>query len=128
MTRDEMLVRWFINDSGDTKSWRLKGHAVEPFFDWMASWARMAEHPRDLGDDLPGFDLPPLTMSATAPTRRRGPAGALFAAEAEVSATTLHDIKRQTIAARAAVVAQLVDAEAASRGSSGATPTTRPTR
>jgi hypothetical protein len=72
MTRAEMLVRWFINDSNDTKAWRLKGHAVAPFFDWMASWARMAEHPRDLGDDLPGFDLAAAhDRSATGPTRRR---------------------------------------------------------
>lgn len=111
MTRDEMLVRWFINDSGDTKSWRLKGHAVTPFYDWMASWARMAEHPRDLGDAVPGFDLPPLRIH-----RHRtegGPEatidGGLFGGE--VSATTLHDVKRQTIEARARVVASLVNAE-----------------
>jgi hypothetical protein len=111
MTRDEMMVRWFINDSGDTKSWRLKGHAVTPFFDWMASWARMAEHPRDLGDDVSGFDLPPLRIHRH---RADGEAnatidGGLFGGE--VSATTLHDVKRQTIDARARVVASLVNAE-----------------
>lgn len=110
MTREEMLVRWFINDSGDTKSWRLKGHAVEPFFDWMASWSRMAEHPRDLGDDLPGFDLRPMDVRRHQAEEPDSPiTGGLFGGD--VSATGLHLVKRQTIDARAAVVAELVNAE-----------------
>lgn len=40
MNRDEMLVRWFLNDSSDTGTWRLKGHAVRPFWDWCATWAQ----------------------------------------------------------------------------------------
>lgn len=110
MNRDEMLVRWFINDSGDTGTWRLKGHAVTPFFDWMASWARMAEHPRDLGDDVPGFDLLPLKITRHQAVEPDMPiTGGLFGGD--VSATGLHDLKRQTIEARADVVAELVTAE-----------------
>jgi hypothetical protein len=107
MTRDEMLVRWFINDSGDTKSWRLKGHAVTPFFDWMATWARMAEHPRDLGDDVPGFDLEPFAVIRHQAEEPETPiTGGLFGGD--VSATGIHDLKRQTAKARAEVVAGLV--------------------
>jgi hypothetical protein len=107
MTRDEMLTRWFINDSGDTKSWRLKGHAVSPFFDWMGSWARMAEHPRDLGDDVPGFDLIPFNVIRHQAEEPETPiTGGLFGGD--VSATSLHDVKRQTIDARARVIAELV--------------------
>lgn len=112
MTREEMLVRWFINDSGDTGVWKLKGHGVAPFFDWMASWARMAEHPRDLGDDVPGFDLPPLEIirhQADGPDESGSIDGGLFGGE--ISATTLHDLKRQTVVARAAVIAELVQRE-----------------
>jgi len=110
LTRSEMLVRFFINDSGDTGTWRLKGHAVTPFFDWMASWARMAEHPRDLGDDISGFDLPPLDITRHRAHEPDAPiGGGLFGGA--VSATEMHDVKRQTIAARAAVVAALVNAE-----------------
>jgi hypothetical protein len=110
MNRDEMLVRWFINDSGDTKSWRLKGHAITPFFDWMASWARMAEHPRDLGDDMPGFDLLPLDLRRHRAEEPETPiTGGLFGGD--VSATEIHNVKRQTIEARARVVADLVTAE-----------------
>ena len=110
MARDEMLVRWFINDSGDTKSWRLKRHGVSAFFDWMSSWCRMAEHPRDLGDDRPGFDLPALRVHRhrTAAIDVKGEG--LFAGEV-LSATTLHDVKRQTIGARAEAAGAVVAAE-----------------
>lgn len=111
MARDEMLVRWFINDSGDTKSWRLKGHAVRAFWDWVSSWARAADHPRDLGDDVPGFDLLPLRVHRHAAEEPEAPIGAgLFGAET-VSATNVHDVKRATAEARAAVVAEVVTAE-----------------
>jgi hypothetical protein len=110
MSRDEMLVRWFINDSADTKSWRLKGHAVTPFFDWMSSWSRMAEHPRDLGNDIPGFDLIPLRIVRHQAVEPETPImGGLFGGD--VSATGIHDLKRQTIGARADVAAALVSAE-----------------
>jgi hypothetical protein len=107
MPQSEMLVRWFINDSGDaSKTWRLKGHAVEAFWGWMASWCRMAEHPRDLGDDVPGFDLPPLRVH-----RHHVEAGivgtGLFGADI-VSAAGMHALKRQTADVRAGVVADLV--------------------
>jgi len=111
LTREEMLVRWFINDGGDTKAWRLKGHAVEPFFDWMASWARMAEHPRDLGDDLPGFDLPPMDVIRHQVDDGVPPDGALFSGLEAVTATTLHDVKRRTAVARAARAVDLVNTD-----------------
>lgn len=60
MPQNDMLVRWFINDTADTGTWRLKGHARKSFWEWMASWSRMAEHPRDLGDSVGGYDLPKL--------------------------------------------------------------------
>lgn len=110
LDRSEMLVRWFVNDSGDTKSWRLKGHAVKPFYDWMASWARMAEHPRDLGDDMEGFDLPPFVVHRHRAEEPDAPHGkGLFGGM--TSATEMHDLKRATITARAAVVRDVVARE-----------------
>ena len=108
MDRDEMLMRFFVHDSADTKSWRLKGHAVTAFWDWMATWSRMAEHPRDLGDDVPGFDLPELrVIRHHADSVEVAPDGTLFAGD-HVSATTMFDIKRQTAEARADLIARLV--------------------
>ena len=56
----EMLAKYFIHDSSDTGSWRLKGHAQDPFWKFVASWARAVRHPKDIGFDQVGYDLPPL--------------------------------------------------------------------
>lgn len=111
MTGQEMLSRWFINET-DTASqhWRLKGHAQEAFWDWVSSWARMAETPADLGHDASAYVLPPLRVHRhKAAGDVRAPIGALFATD--VSATSLHYVKRQTADARAAVAAALVPAD-----------------
>lgn len=110
MRNAEMLSRWFINDTDvASQHWRLKGHAVEPFWDWVASWARCAETPADLGYDASRFILPPLKIHRhKAAGDTRAPAGMLFAGD--VSATTMHEAKRQTATARAAMVADLVAA------------------
>lgn len=110
MSYGDMLIRWFLNDSNDTGTWRLKGHAVESFWDWMASWARMAQSPADLGYDGARFVLPPLNVIRhRVEGDIRAPMGALFAGD--VSATNMHAIKRQTSEARAEMVAGLVTAE-----------------
>ena len=44
MSRAEMLSSYFVNDE---KAWRLKGHAAEPMYRWMASWAQAARKPSD---------------------------------------------------------------------------------
>jgi superfamily II DNA or RNA helicase len=110
MSRSEMLTRWFIHDSNDTKQWRLKGHATEHFWDWVASWAVMAETPADLGYNATGFDLPELrvTRHRVASSVKPKP-GTLFAAN--VSATDMFALKRQTCEARAGLVGDLVRSE-----------------
>lgn len=110
MHSNEMLSRFFINDTSTaSQSWRLKRHAERDFWDWMASWSRMAETPADLGHDASAYVLKPLNVIRhKAAGDVRAPAGALFAAD--VSATTLHDVKRQTAEARAAMCAALVPA------------------
>lgn len=60
MTRAEMLSMYFVHDGGDTSKWRLKRHARGPFWEWVASWATMISHPRELGYETEGYDLPPL--------------------------------------------------------------------
>ncbi len=44
------------------QEWRLKHHAEEPFFEWLASWAITLTKPSDLGYDDDGFILPPLNV------------------------------------------------------------------
>ena len=57
MRREEMLAAYFVNDE---KEWRLKGHAREPMFRWMASWAHALTKPSDIGYPDEGYALPPL--------------------------------------------------------------------
>lgn len=110
MPSNEMLMRWFISDQTEMGRYRLKHHAVESFWDWMASWARMGEKPSDLGGDDAGFDLPALSVirhrAGSSPVISDG----LFGIE-QVSATEMHRIKRQTVGARARICADLVNNE-----------------
>lgn len=111
MPSTEMLMRWFISDQTEMGRYRLRGHAVRSFWDWVATWARAADHPRDLDDDVAGFDLTPLRVERHhAAASARPLPGNLFA-DAAVSATDMHRVKRQTAGARAAVVANLVWSE-----------------
>lgn len=107
MTASEMLSRWFVNDTSEaSQAWRLKGHAVEPFWNWMASWARMAETPADLGYDATEYILPPLNIHRHKVKGDLVVTDGLFAGD--VSATAMFDVKRQTAGARADCVAALV--------------------
>jgi hypothetical protein len=38
MTRTEMLATYFVNDTGDTGTWRLKGWGASKFWEWMGTW------------------------------------------------------------------------------------------
>ena len=96
MPSADMLVRWFINDSADTGTWRLKGHAVADFWRWVASWARVAGHPRDLGDDMPGFDLPELRVQRDKPFAKAEELAAARAAGAD--AFLLKPVSPRTLA------------------------------
>ena len=62
MTRAEMLATFFVHDGGDTSKWRLKGHAVDDFWRWVATWAVAVQTPADLGCVADGFDLPALRL------------------------------------------------------------------
>lgn len=109
MTRAEMLAMFFVHDGGETQKWRLKGHAQQDFWRWIASWAVCVRKPSDLGYDDAGYNLPPLryhehVVDVDAPTD-----GYLFALEA-VSLSDRLAARRQTIADRVRQCAALVNA------------------
>lgn len=60
MSYTDMLATFFSHDGGSTQKWRLKGHAEDAFWAWMASWAVMLRKPSDLGYSDDGYELPPL--------------------------------------------------------------------
>lgn len=62
MTRAEMLAMYFVHDGSRTSQWRLKGHAVDIFWQWMASWSVFISNPKDLGYRIDGYDLPQLNI------------------------------------------------------------------
>lgn len=59
MPRNEMLAAYFVHDD---EGWRLKGHAADPMFAWMATWATAARRPSDVGGDDTPYKLPPLDI------------------------------------------------------------------
>lgn len=106
MSRVEMLAAFFVHDDA---GWRLKGHAREPFYRWLASWSISLLRPSDLGYDDAGFDLPGLTITPHLLPAAYTPPGQLFA-------TTLKGVgdraavRRATAAARVAATVDLIGA------------------
>lgn len=113
MAANEMLSRWFIADQTQMGRYRLKGHAVRPFWRWVASWAQAASRPSDVGP-FPdaGYDLPPFAMHRHMVRSDISveTGGALFRIP-DMSATSMHKEKRMTVKARAQTIADLVAAE-----------------
>lgn len=110
MSGNEMLMRWFINDTAEaSQKWRLKKHAEQDFWDWMASWSRMAQSPEDLGFDGSAYQLPSLNIirHKAIGSNIKPEDGSLFMND--VSATNMHNIKRQTSDSRADVIAEAAD-------------------
>lgn len=62
MSYFEMLATFFVHDGGDVSKWRLKGHAEDAFWDWIASWACVVPNPSILGYDDDRYNLPPLNI------------------------------------------------------------------
>lgn len=59
MSRVNMLSAFFVHDD---QGWRLKRHAKEPFYRWLASWGMSIRKPSDLGYDDNGYILPDLNI------------------------------------------------------------------
>ena len=124
----DMLNRFFVNNNktSDTKGhwkghsmprafeqkqWRFKGHAEEPFWRWVSSWARAIRHPSDYGYDNDGFILPPLHHRVHVVEARTPHPDVLFDAPA-IGLTEEREELRRTIDERCEQAAEvLADAE-----------------
>lgn len=114
MPSNEMLMRWFINDTMKAGGYRLKGHAEGAFWAWVASWAACVSRPSDLGYSDEGYDLPALDVRqhhVAADVQRLIATTGSFVAAAGVSATGLWKDKAETAPARVARALELVAAE-----------------
>jgi len=94
MNYNEMLAMFFTHDSGATQKWRLKGHAINKFWEFVSTWSIMYSHPRDIGFEQKGYDLPPLTIIEKQ-VKTKVPDGHLFGGLA-VNATDYHRSLRET--------------------------------
>jgi len=107
MPNVQMLAKFFVNDASKTGTWRLKGHGVKPFWEWVSSWAVFVTKPSDIGYQDDSFDLPPLNINkvvVSAPTDyKQGFFGG------NLGAMELHRRGRVTAPYRAKAVADLVN-------------------
>ena len=108
MTRQEMLSMFFINDSGDTGTWRLKGHAQNEFWKWVCSWAVLIRKPSDLGYEDRSFCLPSLHVHEHALECQKPLSGTLFHRYAE-TLSERRQVRRETIIARCEQAAELAN-------------------
>lgn len=112
MRQQEMLSKWFINDTATaSQDWRLKGHAVEDFWAFVASWSRCATLPSDLGGDDTGYILPEIDehIHEVAADRSQNVGQGMLFRIPEMSATSFHEEKRLTLQDRCRMAADLAN-------------------
>ncbi len=113
----DMLNRFFKNDlsnsaqgrmRGEVIKWRLKGHAEEPFWRWVCSWARAIRRPSDIGYDDSRFQLPPLNEIEHLVEVNTLADGFLFAMPA-VGLNEQREERRRSVKERCEMIANIVN-------------------
>lgn len=88
--------------------WRLKHHAVEHFWRWVASWSRALKKPSDIGFSDAGYELPELVEHDHVITPSSPAPGQLFHTPA-FGMQGEREERRRTLTERCEYVASLVD-------------------
>ena len=112
-TQSEMLAEYFVHDGGDTQTWRLKGHARQQFWRWIASWAALVRKPEDLGFDGARYVLPELHVrqhTTASSGHDQAATGLLFALEAN-TLSERRDARRASLDGRVSACAAMVNAD-----------------
>jgi hypothetical protein len=107
LTRVEMLATFFVHDDD---GWRLKGHAKQPFYRWLASWGMSVKQPSDLGFANDGYILPALSIKPRFLPVDYTPPGQLFFTSLN-GITDRGKVRKSTVAERVAAAVDLVMAE-----------------
>jgi hypothetical protein len=109
MNRTEMLATYFVNDTGDTGTWRLKGWGASKFWEWMGTWSVVLRNPSDLGFDGSRYELPaPEYFEHVVETEQFGEE--LFARPAQTMLER-RKAQRDSIEARCKALADVVNAD-----------------
>lgn len=93
----DMITHFFKQDTakdylgwGRTK-YRFRGHAEQPFWSWVCSWARSLQKPSDLGFDDTRFKLPALNETQIVVSTAQPRKGMLFT----IAARDMHEEKAE---------------------------------
>ena len=108
MSRNEMLAMYFVHDGGETAKWRLKGHAIKLFYQFIGSWAIMLNKPADIGFEMIGYDLPTLNLIERQIVTPKRDNGSLFN-DVIISATNFNAELRLTKKERLEEVVRIVN-------------------
>jgi DNA modification methylase len=108
MDSADMRMRWFVRDE-EMNNYRLKGHAEDDFYGWIASWSSVLRTPADIGFEGKGYDLPALNYHTLEITTDKKDNGRLFN-DSSVNATEFNRELRVTLAPRIEAVAEIVNA------------------
>ena len=65
MPSNEMISRWFINDTMAMCGYRLKKHSEKDYWKWVSTWAMCISLPSDIGFEDRDFILPSLDINET---------------------------------------------------------------
>lgn len=103
MPRQEMLAAYFVHDE---IGWRLKGHASEPMYRWMGTWAVALRKPSDIGYPDDGYDLPALSIVPEVVDVAIDAEGQLFSTELG-GIGGRSKVRRETLSARVERAAEL---------------------
>ncbi len=101
------LRRKLGNDNG--QEWRLKHHAEQSFYRWMASWAMSIRRPSDLGYSDDGFILPALRVNPVWIDYAYVPSDQLVFTELG-GLSGARAVRRETLHQRCATAAEMVNA------------------
>lgn len=114
MAPGDMITQFFISKGQDEKAhrFRLKNHARQAFWRWLASWSMSLKHPSDLGYADEGFALPPLTIHPVIVGSGWAPDDQLFFTELK-GVTHRAAARKATIAARVDATVARIEAEPA---------------
>lgn len=118
----DMLSKFFINDNrsvssrgrdmhGKALEWRLKGHAAEPFWRWVSTWARAMRKPSDYQYSDSRHQLPQLKVRETLVDARNPAEGALFEVPAQGLREEREENKRTLTERCEAAAAAVADAQ-----------------
>lgn len=110
MPSNEMIMRWFVNDTMKAGGYRLKKQAEKDYWRWVASWAVCLSSPADIGYSAEGYDLKPLNLHehVVSVDHTRAHWHGRLLVDGTLSATAMWAERKATTADRCRALAEIV--------------------